>query len=992
MARTIQSPGVEINEIDLSLRPDLPVGTNILIPGFAPAGPVDEVLQVASLSEFEQMYGLPSNATERYFYHTVRAAFQSPGNIYVTRLPYGADRGNNFADKHYSATLYPVKLYKTVRPELQIRDRFTAKHFISFIKGLPGADESNPGGTELTSVGYTPDVHTVLESIAASVDGDKFLVTQSGLDQAKINATQALHKKLQAELSDYANQIVWDSGTGITITGDDVTLDNGSTLSNHIATHLSNTLSEVDATHKVIDDTGHSKYSMVWDAIIGYNSSAGAALGQTVEIPQSALHSIMSDPDQSDVYVNISVGRPTFAELSEDEFQDVESGSIDWSGDADEIYIPQDDPERGADETPTNYAIRVRKHRVDEKRKQLGSAGIIILNNKSHVINEKFEGYYVGLADNDDFFPNSDYSSIKGIETLNKNGAYRSVPESRLSFPVESAHENSDTGVYVEGSISEVYENLPESDISNAEFNDILVLGVFKLRKSTLDPDTEKLDYVLSEYHIGSLNANRERFDPTGGTPVSYNLSDVSSESVNLRVVTNTYIQESGDWIDRFVSRSTSEVFGDGEEAAPSSRVKMRVSGGTNNGGQNLFPHGIYKEVSGLANQVGAIPSKLDRVFELIDNHELFPLDITCEAGLGTIFAATNGGTDLANYDDEKKFHLGASVYDDPSRTFDTLTGPTHNWDYRVRDDDGNVIVNDDGTEKISLYSTGQQQFLGGPVMWYRNVANRFVEFAAKKRKDHMCILDPLRHLFVQGVNATVLSDKKNNFSQHVYWPLRHIYQSINTSYGAVYGNWAKAFDGQLGRNVWVPMSGYMAAMYANTDANFYPWFAPAGFTRGVLNGIADIAIYPKQKHRDQLYKINVNPVANFPNDGFTVFGQKTLQAKPSAFDRINVRRLFLWCEKATRATAKYFIFEPNTLFTRTQVVNVLTPIFDRAKNTQGMYDYLLICDERNNTPDVIDQNEMVIDIYIKPVRAAEFILVNFYATRTGQDFSELVS
>jgi len=218
------------------------------------------------------------------------------------------------------------------------------------------------------------------------------------------------------------------------------------------------------------------------------------------------------------------------------------------------------------------------------------------------------------------------------------------------------------------------------------------------------------------------------------------------------------------------------------------------------------------------------------------------------------------------------------------------------------------------------------------------------------------------------------------------------VYQSINTSYGAVYGNWAKVFDGQLGRNIWVPISGYMGAMYANTDSNFQPWFAPAGFTRGVLSGIADIAIYPKQKHRDQLYKINVNPVANFPNDGFVVFGQKTLQAKPSAFDRVNVRRLFLYLEKATRSTAKYFVFEPNTLFTRTQVSNILAPIFDRAKNTQGLYDYLLICDERNNTPDVIDQNEMVIDIYIKPVRAAEFILVNFYATRTGQDFSELVS
>jgi phage tail sheath protein FI len=177
-----------------------------------------------------------------------------------------------------------------------------------------------------------------------------------------------------------------------------------------------------------------------------------------------------------------------------------------------------------------------------------------------------------------------------------------------------------------------------------------------------------------------------------------------------------------------------------------------------------------------------------------------------------------------------------------------------------------------------------------------------------------------------------------------------------------------------------------------NTDADFQPWYAPAGFTRGVLSNVSDLAIYPKVKERDQLYKINQNPVANFPNDGFVVFGQKTLQKKPSAFDRINVRRLFLYLEKATRSTVKYFVFEPNTLFTRTQVVNVLTPIFENAKNTDGMYDYMIVCDERNNTPDVIDQNEMVIDIYIKPVRAAEFILVNFYATRTGQDFNELVS
>jgi len=178
----------------------------------------------------------------------------------------------------------------------------------------------------------------------------------------------------------------------------------------------------------------------------------------------------------------------------------------------------------------------------------------------------------------------------------------------------------------------------------------------------------------------------------------------------------------------------------------------------------------------------------------------------------------------------------------------------------------------------------------------------------------------------------------------------------------------------------------------ASTDANFQPWIAPAGFTRGIVTGITDIAIYPNQKQRDQLYKINLNPVAFFPTEGYVIYGQKTMSKVPSAFDRINVRRLFLTLEKQTNNVAKFYVFEPNTLFTRTQILNVLTPIFDNAKNTSGLYDYLLICDERNNTPAVIDDNSLVVDIYIKPVRTAEFILVNFYATRTSQNFAEIVA
>jgi len=115
------------------------------------------------------------------------------------------------------------------------------------------------------------------------------------------------------------------------------------------------------------------------------------------------------------------------------------------------------------------------------------------------------------------------------------------------------------------------------------------------------------------------------------------------------------------------------------------------------------------------------------------------------------------------------------------------------------------------------------------------------------------------------------------------------------------------------------------------------------------------------------------------------------LQKKPSAFDRINVRRLFLALERPTKQLARQFVFEQNSEFTRTRIVNALTPLFERARNNQGLYDYLIVCDERNNTPSVIDANELVVDIYIKPTRTAEFILVNFYATRTDANFQELI-
>ena len=246
--------------------------------------------------------------------------------------------------------------------------------------------------------------------------------------------------------------------------------------------------------------------------------------------------------------------------------------------------------------------------------------------------------------------------------------------------------------------------------------------------------------------------------------------------------------------------------------------------------------------------------------------------------------------------------------------------------------------------------------------------------------------------MLVTGKNSKVQKDPNRNFYTDIYWGLRHQFELANTSYATVYANWMSVYDNYTGLQTYVPSSGFAAAKMSSTDAAVGPWGAPAGFNRGIITDASDIAITPNQRQRDDLYTVNLNPIANFADQGNVIFGQKTLLKKPSAFDRVNVRRTFLYLEKITKKTMQFFLFENNTLFTRTRVINTLTPFFERVKADDGLYDFMLVCDDRNNTPEVIDQNELVVDIYLKPVRTAEFILVNFAAVRTGTNFEEIVS
>jgi hypothetical protein len=211
-----------------------------------------------------------------------------------------------------------------------------------------------------------------------------------------------------------------------------------------------------------------------------------------------------------------------------------------------------------------------------------------------------------------------------------------------------------------------------------------------------------------------------------------------------------------------------------------------------------------------------------------------------------------------------------------------------------------------------------------------------------------------------------------------------------STSYASADSGAVYVYDKYNDVYRWLGASGLCAGLCANTDNVADAWFSPAGTTRGQLFGVTKLAYNPKKAERDMLYKARVNPLVSFPGQGTMLFGDKTLLSKPSAFDRINVRRLFIVIEKAISTAAKGQLFEFNDEFTRAQFRNLLEPFLRDVKGRRGVTDFRVICDTTNNTGQVIDANRFVADIFIKPSRSINFISLNFIATRTGVDFSEI--
>jgi phage tail sheath protein FI len=211
-----------------------------------------------------------------------------------------------------------------------------------------------------------------------------------------------------------------------------------------------------------------------------------------------------------------------------------------------------------------------------------------------------------------------------------------------------------------------------------------------------------------------------------------------------------------------------------------------------------------------------------------------------------------------------------------------------------------------------------------------------------------------------------------------------------STSYAVMDSGWKYQYDRYNDVYRWVPLNGDMAGLAARTDFTNDPWFSPAGFNRGQVKNVVKLAFSPSKTDRDTLYKKSVNPVVSFPGQGTILYGDKTMLSKPSAFDRINVRRLFIVLEKAIATAAKFQLFEFNDSFTRAQFRNLVEPFLRDVQGRRGITDFKVVCDESNNTGEVIDRNEFAADIFIKPAKSINYIQLNFIATRSGISFEEV--
>ena len=1079
LTSTLGSPGIEIREIDNSIRLDSSTSTTIFVPGFASQGPVDEVMSIGTIGDFETIYGVPTNAAERYFYYTVKAILDGSGNgtqVLCSRLPYGEDGGDTVSNA-YTMLAYPA--IPVVRKNYGTTDAPVYYDFDQF------AFENDTAKETLASYFTVDSIEPTIEEFVLTTDDD------SEIDFLKFTSIDTGTTVPETTAQCFTEDGEENPG----ITAPEISFDGDITAKGLIALdykdvyyiHLSYTLIKTtvnDSSIKVGSMYMKLKYdtttSIAGETITGAESITDdltAKLKEAFEITESYTGD--SEDGTTSERITYLVGSPVTYQVSLSKYYKIITGeSLKWSKKPHD-FTSSDDTEIDESENTDETSQGAFRH-FDA----LGHAAFIVINTSRSIVNNNFEGFYLGLTDNMFATPSEDYefNAIENVKVITKTydeiengklglidkidntGDFQTISTNRLSFYLNNNYQ---------GSVSRVLSrNITTMDISGTDYDDTLNMALFKLSKSSDSSDILKLNYSIREKYNWSFDKSRLKSAVGSTKPVSAFVENVVENSNNLTILMNPYISTKtfvdldGDikgkirvfgtkllnnleyFEQKYLRRDYSDI---SENVAytkknvsamvPATLAKSSINSWAsmvkqagvsphfiksnlknynleNVAGEpetiegeetshtyynfhplnSLIPFGTYTEPTMGNKIIGHLPEKLRRALELVENDEQYPdIDLILEGGLGTIYAYTT--TDTISSEgassrvlmDEYTGNYSIDGVEKPNKKkqeFDETAIIQGIEDLRT----GRTSLSDDAQEFIENYNDVQNTFLG--------FANSMQNGG---RGDTFYISDIPRGILIKGKNTKITNlygailennvydfgqNVKHSFSTSIYYPIKHVFDNIVSSYMSTYAQWVKISDYHSSEKVWIPISGYIAANMAATDGTYGPWYAAAGLRRGVISGVLDYALSPAITQRTDLYKICINSVPKIPNYGVTIYGIRTMSKKDSAFDQNTCRRTFLYMEKKVKQLLRYYIFEPNISYTRLQIYNDIYPFLEKIKNSGGIYAYTLVCDATNNTPDIINNGDLAVSISAAPTRTAENIIVEFIANKVTDEIT----
>lgn len=635
-------------------------------------------------------------------------------------------------------------------------------------------------------------------------------------------------------------------------------------------------------------------------------------------------------------------GEPVRVHLTEEEYDNVKCGQIDWSSDI-----------QSFDSLLSSY-----------DPVEFGKAGLVVLDNGRSKTLDSNEGYYVSVTDNSDGDPATDWDAIANIKTsVQTDGStiWTDLPNERYDFKLTTPYTSQVS------SVSQSVASLASQKVSqpweNNDYQNWLNVTLWRLRKDVRNGSDQLIPSVV-ETHTGSISET-EKVIGDGGFEQNVFLGDVvDGASSRLDVIVNPNISK-----DEYSNTAGQKI----------KNTRMWRSGLT--GLQSPFPPlGTFSgtadalfsvskftpKVVTSACDVGNIPAKLRSALCTVDNPERVSLDLSIEAGLGTIWTTVKSDPDSWLTNDNT---INSFCYSDC-----TYLG--------IKDDLGRSVP--EGTE------------LGNFRGLWMEIFEEFHDFTKETRVgnggiSHLHIADPLRQILVNGCDCKVYTPKtkckdSGIFADMIYHPLKNLTKLINTSLATIDAQWYKTNNNYTSKPVWVPSSPVLANLFGSTDL---PWESAAGVQRGRIDDIIDIAIEPVQRDRDYLWKIHTNAIYTERSSGYLRFADQTLLKNDNHQLRQNsARRLMIWLEKNLQAALKPFLFEPNNLQTRLRFKNEIELYLRTLLENGAITDYAVSLSRNNATTQ--QEGCLIADIAIKITGQVDKIILNFNLLRLDQPFQEV--